>query len=160
MQALSKGQEMAKSDQVIPLDVYEELQALILERFGTDWTTNTTENRRFATSLTSLIQVTDGMHLIEPPETRDGQINLDLWVEYPVVDVWDADELAYSVFSRISEDIFLASRQVEDRGVRYRFITGSMEHGHIGSLHLTGPHAKELVDIYHLRSLQGQSFHA
>lgn len=151
---------MANPGQVVPTRIYEELQALIIERFGAEWTSDSTENKRFLTTMTSVIQLADGMHLIEPPETKDGLVNFDLWVEYPVVDVWDADELAFSVFSQISEDIFLSSRQIEERGVRYRFITGSMEHGHVGSLHLTGPNAMEFVDIYRMRITQGHHYHA
>lgn len=151
---------MANSGQVVPTHIYEELQALMVERFGNEWVSDTAENKRFITTMTSAIQLSDGMHLIEQPETKDGKVNFDLWVEYPVVDVWDADELAFSVFSQIAEDIFLSSRQVEDRGVRYRFITGSMEHGHMGSLHLTGPNAMEFVDVYKMRITQGQHYHA
>jgi hypothetical protein len=160
MQSLSKGQDMANTGQVVPTRIYDELQALVLERFGEEWAKDATEIKRFVTTMTSVIQLAEGMHLIEPPETKDGQVNFDLWVEYPVVDVWDADELAFSVFSQIAEDIFLSSRQVEDRGVRYRFITGSMETGHIGSLHLTGPNAMEFVDVYRMRITQGQHYHA
>ena len=151
---------MGNAGQVLPTHIFEELKALMIERFGDEWVNNATENKRFVTELTSAIQLSDGMHLIEKPETKDGQVNFDLWVEYPVMDVWDADELAFGVFSQITEDIFLSSRQVEDRGVRYRFITGSMEHGYIGSLHLTGPNAMEFVDVYRMRITQGQHYHA
>ena len=151
---------MANTGQVVPTRIYNELQALIVERFGEEWIKDATENKRFVTTMTSVIQLAEGMHLIQPPESRDGHVNFELWVEYPVTDVWDADELAFSVFSEIAEDIFLSSRQVEDRGVRYRFITGSMENGHVGSLHLTGPNAKEFVDVYRMRITQGQHYHA
>lgn len=151
---------MVESGHVTPTHLYDELETLILDRFGENWANDKTETRRFLTTVTSVIQTSDGMHLIEKPEPGEGRLNFDLWVEYPVIDVWDADELAFSVFSEISEDIFLSSRQVEDRGVRYRFITGSMENGHRGSLHLTGPNAMELVNMYRMKITQGQRYHA
>lgn len=151
---------MGQGGQIIPHKMYEELEALILERFGRDWASNKKENRRFLTTVTSLIETSDEMHLIERPEVKEGRLDFDLWVEYPVADVWDADELAFSIFSQIAEDIFLSSRQVEERGVRYRFITGSMDNGHLGSLHLTGPNAMDLVNLYRMKITQGERYHA
>lgn len=151
---------MGKGGQVIPADLYDELEALILERFGPDWMSDRKENRRFLTSVTSVIESSEDMHLIERPEVGNNPLDFDLWVEFPVADVWDADELAFSIFSQIAEDIFLSTRQVEERGVRYRFITGSMDNGHRGSLHLTGPNAMDLVNLYRMKITQGERYHA
>lgn len=151
---------MGQGGQVIPNQLYEEMEALILQRFGDDWANDKKERRRFLTSVTSVIETSTEMHLIEKPEPDEGRIDFDLWVEYPVADVWDADELAFSIFSQIADDIFLSSRQVEERGVRYRFITGSMDNGHLGSLHLTGPNAMDFVNLYRMKITQGERYHA
>ncbi len=151
---------MSNKGQVLPAHLYDELLAIVIERFGEGWSTDSTQNKHFMNAMTSVIQTSEGMHLISPPEVEDGRMNFDLWVEYPVDDVWDADELAYAVFSQVAEDIFVSSRQVEEKGVRYRFVTGTMENGHQGSLHFTGPHAKEFADIYRMRITQGHHFHA
>src|SRR5699024_4505948 len=155
-----KGNQMSNKRQVLPAHLYDELLEIVLERFGEERPTGSTENKRFMTAMSSVIQTSQGMHLITSPEVEDGKMNFDLWVEYPVDDVWEADELAYEVFSQVAEDIFVSTRQVEDKGVRYRFVTGTMENGHQGSLHFTGPHAKEFADIYRMRITQGHRYHA
>lgn len=146
--------------QALPGNVYDELVQLMLERFGDHWATDKKQNGQFVTAVTAVIQTSEGVHLIGQPQPEKNSTNFDLWVEHPVEDVWEADELAFSVFSQVAEDIFLSSRQVEARGVRYRFVTGTMENGHMGSLHFMGPHAKELADIYHMRITQGHRYHA
>lgn len=151
---------LGQGGQIIPNQMYEELEALILQRFGEEWTSNKKENRRFLTTMTSVIESSGEMHLIERPELADGRYDFDLWVDFPVADVWDADELAFSIFSQIADDIFLSSRQVEERGVRYRFITGSMDNGHRGSLHLTGPNAMDMVNLYRMKVTQSERYHA
>jgi hypothetical protein len=151
---------MSAKRQALPSDVFDEMLRLLLERYGEDWITDSSQNRQFVTATTSVVQTADGMHLIGQPESEQNSMDFNLWVEHPVEDVWEADELAFTVFSQIAEDIFLSSRQIEDRGVRYRFVTGSMDRGHLGSLNFTGPHAKEFVDIYRMRITRGQHYHA
>lgn len=151
---------MPASNKALPSDVFDELVQLLLQRYGEDWIRDATQNHQFASTASSVMHTADGMHLISKPDFEQNSMDFNLWIEHPVEDVWETDELAFAVFSQIAEDIFIASRQIEDRGVRYRFITGTMESGHLASLHFTGPHAKEFVDIYRMRSIRGQHYHA
>ncbi len=151
---------MAIKGSTLPSEIFDEVVRMLLERYGEDWIADSVQNAHFLTATTSVVQTAEGMHLIGTPEAEQNEMTFNLWVEHPVEDVWEADELAFSVFSQIAEDIFLSSRQIEERGVRYRFLTGSMENGHLGSLNFTGPHAKEFVDIYRMRSIRGQHYHA
>lgn len=146
--------------QALPSEVYEEIEALVLERFADDWSTDKTRQNHFLSAMNGIIQSSDGVHLIGKPETNEKGINFNLWLEYPVEDMWDADDLAYSIFGQVAEDIFLATREVVEGGVRYRFLTGTMENGHRGSINLTGPHAREFVNLYRLRVTEGRHYHA
>lgn len=146
--------------QALPSEVYEEIEALVLERFAEDWSTDKTRQNHFLSAMHSIIQTSDGVHLIGKPETGETGITFNLWLEYPVEDMWDADDLAYSIFGQVAEDIFLATREIVENGVRYRFLTGTMENGHRGSLNLTGPHAREFVNLYRLRVTEGRHYHA
>jgi hypothetical protein len=156
----TKEEHMSVKGQALPSDVFDEIVRLLLERYGDEWITDNVQNGHFVTAMTSVVQTAEGMHLIGKPDSEHNSMDFNLWVEHPVEDVWEADELAFGVFSQIAEDIFLASRQIEERGVRYRFVTGSMDNGHLGSLNFTGPHAKEFVDIYRMRITRGQHYHA
>lgn len=146
--------------QALPSEVYEEIEALVLERFADDWATDKTRQNHFLSAMNGIIQSSDGVHLIGKPVTGEKGITFNLWLEYPVEDVWDADDLAYSIFGQVAEDIFLATREIVEGGVRYRFLTGTMETGHRGSLNLTGPHAREFVNLYRLRVTEGRHYHA
>ena len=146
--------------QALPSEVYEEIEALVIERFTEDWMTDKTRQNHFLSAMNGIIQSSDGVHLIGKPETGKEGITFNLWLEYPVEDMWDADDLAYSIFGQVAEDIFLATREIVEGGVRYRFLTGTMETGHRGSLNLTGPHAREFVNLYRLRVTEGRHYHA
>ena len=151
---------MSATRRALPRDVFDDLVRTLLERYGEEWIGDARQNAAFARVATSVVQTAEGMHLISEPDLKQTSLDFDVWIEHPVEDVWETDELAFAVFAEISEDIFLASRQIEERGVRYRFLTGSMENGHLGSLHFTGPHAMAFVNVYRLRSIKGQQFHA
>lgn len=146
--------------QALPSEVYEEIEALVLERFAEDWATDKTRVNHFLSAMNGIIQSSDGVHLIGKPETGDDGVVFNLWLEFPVEDMWDADDLAYSIFGQVAEDIFIATRQIVEGGVRYRFLTGTMENGHRGSLNLTGPHAREFVSLYRMRVTEGRHYHA
>jgi hypothetical protein len=146
--------------QALPSEVYEEIEALVIDRFEDGWVTNKTRNGLFLSAMNGIIQTSDGVHLIGKPETGEDGMTFNLWLEYPVEDMWDADDLVYSIFSQVAEDIFLSTREVVEGGVRYRFLTGTMETGHRGTLNLTGPHAKEFVSLYRMRVTEGPRYHA
>jgi hypothetical protein len=146
--------------QALPSEVYEEIEALVLERFADDWTGDRTRANHFLSAMNGIIQSSDGVHLIGKPETGDEGVVFNLWLEFPVEDMWDADDLAFSIFGQVAEDIFISTREIVEGGVRYRFLTGTMENGHRGSLNLTGPHAREFVNLYRMRVTEGRHYHA
>jgi hypothetical protein len=146
--------------QALPSEVYEEIEALVLERFAEDWASDKTRVNHFLSAMNGIIQSSDGVHLIGKPETGEDGVVFNLWLEFPVEDMWDADDLAFSIFGQVAEDIFIATREIVEGGVRYRFLTGTMENGHRGSLNLTGPHAREFVNLYRMRVTEGRHYHA
>jgi hypothetical protein len=151
---------MTSDDSALPERVFDELVDVLIKRYGEDWITNANANQAFSRGTASLLHDADGVHLIGEPEYEQKSHNFNLWVDFPVEDVYAADELAFSLFSHIAEDIFLSTRIFEDKGVRYRFVTGTAEDGHLGSFNLTGPHAMEFVNIHKLRMSRGLQFNA
>ncbi len=85
---------------------------------------------------------------------------LPFWLDEPIPDLMRADQLAYDVFGRISEDFFYTERRVETKGIRYPFVTGSSRHGHVGSVLLAGPNATAFAERHHLRTTGGTGFQA
>ncbi|HLU34338.1 MAG TPA: hypothetical protein VKZ61_01110 [Thermomicrobiales bacterium] len=146
--------------QALPSEIYDEIEAMVIERFDEAWLTDKTVHGHFVSAMNGIIQSSDGVHLIGKPESGDAGTTFNLWLEYPVEEMWDADDLAFSIFGQVAEDIFISTREIVEGGVRYRFLTGTMENGHRGSLNLTGPHAKEFVHLYRLRVTEGRLYHA
>jgi hypothetical protein len=129
-------------------------------RYGEDWARDEEANLRFSVDAEQLIRDVDGAHLIGDAELVDGAVTLRVWVDYPIRDLMTADQLAYEIFGRLSEDLFYTERRFEGKEVKYPFVTGSASHGHIGALVLSGPHAADFADRHHVRTSGGLRYHA
>ncbi|HET8521608.1 MAG TPA: hypothetical protein VFL82_00135 [Thermomicrobiales bacterium] len=139
----------------------DDIVAMMRERYGREWDQDAHANVQFSFDAAILLRDIDGAHLIGEPEIDDGKVTLNIWVDFPLDDLIGADELAYEIFSRFSEDLFFSERKFELNGIRYTFVTGSAQHGHSGSLLLAGPHAADFAKRHqdHL-AMDGVKFHA
>lgn len=135
------------------------IQALRV-RYGDNWANDEEANLRFSVDAEQLIRDVDGAHLIGDPEVEDGSVTLRVWVDFPIRDLMTADQLAYEIFGRLSEELFYTERRFEGKEVKYPFVTGSANHGHIGALVLSGPHAADFADRHHVRITGGMTFQA
>ncbi len=142
----------------------EEVFGLVVEtvrkRFGEGWTANEMAKRQFNAGVTYAMQAVDGVHLMGEPEEDHDTLVFNVWVDFPVVDLLDADELAFEIFARFSQELFICSRSFEERSIRYQFLTGSGQHGHVGSMRLTGPYAQEFVHLHRTRLDRGLNYQA
>ena len=132
----------------------------LLAQYGAEWFSDDDANARFVAESQVAFEDVDGAHMIGEPEFDDGKIEFNIWVDEPVEDILAIDQLAFDLFSRISEEIFYTERVINQRTVDYPFVTGSSRHGHIGSLVLSGPHASDFAQRHHLRTTGGPRFHA
>lgn len=138
----------------------EDVIKLLVATYGEAWTTDEEANLRFSLEAEHVLGNLEGVHLIGDAAVEDGQITLKVWVDEPIFDLLGADQLAYDIFGRLSEDIFFTERRFDDKGIRYPFVTGSLRHGHVGQLLLQGPHAAEFADRHQLRIRGDIRFHA
>jgi hypothetical protein len=129
----------------------EDVIKLLRARYGDDWTTNDEANLRFTLEVEQTLRTVTGMHLVGGPELDEGGVTLTVWVDRPIRDLMGVDQLAFDVFARISDEIFFVERRFERKGVRYTFVTGSGQHGHVGELVLTGPHVVDFAERNQLR---------
>lgn len=144
----------------IPGSVFEKIVSTLHAYYGENWTDNQMENKNFSMGAQSVFRHADGVHLIGEPEVEHGQMHFNLWIDAPVDDVLAADELAFRLFAELADDVFVCTRLIEDRGVRYRFITGNGRDGHMGSINFTGPNATDFVNLHRLRAGSGIPFNA
>jgi hypothetical protein len=140
--------------------VFKEIVELMLKRFGDDWIKDKSANRAFAVGTVSLLRDAEGIHLIGEPEVEHFSHDFNVWLDFPIDDLMVADDVAYSIFARFAEEIFVSTRVLEDHGVRYRFLTGNVLDGHLGSIHLTGTHAVEFVNMHRLKMVKGLHYNA
>ena len=139
---------------------FDDVVKTLLKHFGDDWIQDSQANRAFMTGAVSLLHDAEGIHLIGDPDVEHFSHDFNVWLDFPVDDLMVADDVAYSIFARLAEDIFVSTRILEDHGVRYRFLTGSVLDGHLGSIHLTGTHAVEFVNMHRLKMVKGLHFNA
>ena len=144
----------------LPGPVFDRIVETLKAYYGESWTENRVENRNFALGAQAAFNEAESVHLIGDPEFEKGQIHFNLWIDTVMTDVLAADELAYALFAALADDIFACSREIEDRGVRYRFITGNGKDGHLGSIHFTGPNAIDFVNMYRIRGGRGVAYNA
>jgi hypothetical protein len=137
-------------------DVIEALR----KRYGEGWAKDDEANLRFSVDVEHLLRGVEGAHLIGDPEVDDGRVTLHVWVDFPLRDLMSADQLAYEIFGRLSEEVFYAERRFEKGALRYPFVTGSARHGHVGALVFSGPHAAAFADRFRQRLAGGLRYQA
>lgn len=140
--------------------VFQEIVELMLQRFGDGWIKDSTANQAFSVGTAALLRDAEGLHLIGEPEVEHFSHDFNVWLDFPVDDLMVADDVAYSIFARFAEEIFVSTRVFEDQGVRYRFLTGSGKDGHLGSIHLTGTYAVEFVNMHRMKMVKGLHYNA
>ncbi|MDQ4100446.1 MAG: hypothetical protein M3121_08100 [Chloroflexota bacterium] len=142
---------MAPLERPLSEKMFSLLVDAVIDQLGEEWVGNDLAKRQFSAGVTYAMNAVDGVHLIgEPEEERDGT-EFNVWIDFPVVDLIEADELAFEIFARFSQELFLCARTFEERSIRYRFLTGGTQHGHVGSLIFTGPYAQEFVHLQRAR---------
>jgi hypothetical protein len=151
---------MTTREPAVTETAFGEMLDLLLERFGKDWIRNALANKAFAKGTSSILQDAEGLHLIGEPDVEHFSHDFNIWLDFPIEDLMVADDVAFSIFARLAEDIFISTRILEDHGVRYRFVTGNLIDGHLGSIHLTGTHAVEFVNMHRLKMVKGLHYNA
>jgi len=138
----------------------EDVVEALRQQFGEAWAQNDEENLRFSVDVEHLLREVDGAHLMGDPDVEDGRVTLRVWVDFPLRDLMSADQLAYEIFGKVSEEFFCAERRFAGAELRYPFVTGSPRHGHIGTLVLSGPHAAAFAERFQQRVVGGARYHA
>lgn len=140
--------------------VLEAVIKTLLQEYGNEWLSDEDANDRFLAESMVVLSDVEGAHLISDPSIAEGRVQIHIWVDEPLIDILAADQLAFDLFSRISEELFYAERVVHQKTVDYRFVTGSARHGHAGSIVLAGPHAADFAQRFQVRTTGGTHFHA
>jgi hypothetical protein len=140
--------------------VVESVIKTLLQEYGEEWLSDGDANERFVAESHIVLSDVDGAHLIGDPSVEDGRVKINIWVDEPLADILAADQLAFDLFSRISEELFYTERVIDQKTVNYPFVTGSARHGHAGAIVLSGPHAADFAQRFQVRTTGSTRFHA
>ncbi len=151
---------MVNDERLMPSALFGMMHELIKERLGEDWATGSPSVDEFMATLAINAQSLDGVHLVGEPELFQGEVRLTLWIDFPVIDLGDVDEVAFELFGRVAPEMLLSTRTVGERTMEYRFLAGSLESGHVGELELIGPYVAEFARLHGLRRADHHRFHA
>lgn len=134
-----------------PAALFGAMRDLVRERLGEGWTAASPSIEAFTALLAINAQTLEGVHLVGEPSVVDGVIHLTLWIDYPVTELADFDEVAFELFGRVSPELLLSARSVDEQTIVYRFLAGNVEFGHAGELELVGPFVAEYARLHGLR---------
>lgn len=140
--------------------MFDDVVKILCDRYGDQWTSDEDANIRFSLEAEFLMRGVEGAHLIGEPTLDEEATTLTVWVDFPLTDLMITDELAFEILGRLSEDVFYSERHIEARTIRYRFVTGTAKHGHVGSLVFAGPHAAAFASAIFQKTSNGVRYHA
>jgi hypothetical protein len=138
----------------------ETVIAALVQAYGSDWLKHDEANERFVAESQIVLSEVEGAHVIGDPSLDEDRVTINIWVDEPLEDILSADQLAFDLFSRISEELFFTERIIQQRTVDYPFVTGSQRHGHAGALVLSGPHAADFAQRFQVRTTGGTRYQA
>jgi hypothetical protein len=157
---LAEDQNDATYTPSAPMSAVQTLVEAMRVQHGESWGADEEANLRFTLNASSSLKNIDGAHLIGEPEIEENELKMTFWLDFAVDDLMTVDQLVFDIFARISDEIFLSERLLEQKAIRYNFVTGTDRHGHVGSLVLAGPYASDFVDRERVRTTGAVRFHA
>jgi hypothetical protein len=157
---LAEDQNDAAFTPAAPVSAIQTLVEAMRVQHGETWGTDEEANLRFSLNAITSLKDVEGAHLIGEPEVDGSELTMTFWLDFAVDDLMTVDQLAFDIFARISDEVFLSERRLDQKTIRYRFVTGSDRHGHVGSLVLAGPYATDFVDRERVRTTGAVRFHA
>lgn len=151
---------MVNDERLMPSALFGFMHEAIKERLGEEWASVSPASEEFIATLAINAQTLDGVHLVGEPELFQSTVRLTLWIDFPIIDLGDVDEVAFELFGRVAPEVLLSTRSVGERTMEYRFLAGSVEAGHLGELELVGPYVAEFARLHGLRRDDDHRYHA
>lgn len=151
---------MDNDAQLKPAALFSLMHDLVKERLGESWSAGSPSIEEFTAVLAINAQTLDGVHLAGEPALHDGVVHLTLWIDVPVIELGDIDEIAFELFGRVSPELLLSARSIDERTIVYRFLAGNVESGHVGELELIGPYVGEFARLHGLHQPHRRRYEA
>lgn len=104
----------------------------------------------------------EGVYIATDPEHDDQQgVRVQLWVDHDDLDLMVADDVVSETLRGLGDrEILVVCRTFEDDGIHYRFASGSVDVGLVGTIELVGPYARDVARLARIGSGQPLGFSA
>jgi hypothetical protein len=137
-----------------------EIVARLRETFGEAWGNDRALDLEFAEQMAAALGDIDGIHLAGLPERDGDRLLFRCWIDEPLGDLIEADQLALAVLAMVCGELLFTERRFVATELVYDFATGSAEEGHIGALEFAGPHAAEFIERFRQRTAGSATYQA
>ena len=114
--------------------------------------------RRIRESVSGL----DGIYIAADLDHDDHRgVRVQLWVDLEDLDLYLADDVVSETLRGLGDrEILVVCRTFEDDGIHYRFASGSVDVGLVGTVMLVGPYARDVARLARIGSGQPLEFSA
>jgi hypothetical protein len=146
----------------MPDQLYDAALRGIRESLGPKWGRPARSLRHVHLGVRQAVSEMDGVHVASEFE-RDGDrgIALQLWVDRDDLDLSLADDIVSEVLCGLGDREFLVvCRTFERDGLHYRFATGTVDAGLVGTVMLVGPYARDVSHLAQIGRGQPRGFSA
>ena len=132
----------------LPEHLYNALLASIRTTLGNDWGTSDTPQAAQARKIRESLKQLGDAYMVGDPEQDQLGLHVDVWVDLAELDPEIADAVAAEALHGLgSQEILILCRAYEEDGIRYRFASGTVDAGVIGSVRLVGPYARDVAQL-------------
>ncbi|CAN5340334.1 hypothetical protein BH24CHL2_BH24CHL2_4080 [soil metagenome] len=145
----------------IPEHLYDALVATIRATLGNDWGVAKRPQNVHVRQIRERLKTLTGAYMAGNPELDQHGLHIEVWVDFSELDPSRADTVAVEVLDGLgAQEVLLLCRSYEEEGIRYRFASGTMDAGVIGSMRLIGPNARDIARLGQIGSGQSTEFSA
>ncbi len=145
----------------MPDHLYNALVASIRATLGNEWGVADKPQVAPARQIRERLKELGGAYMVGQPQQDQHGLRIDVWVDVAELDPIVADTVATEALHGLGgQEILVLCRAWEDDGIRYRFASGTIDAGVIGSVRLIGPYARDIARLGRLGSGQVTGFSA
>lgn len=145
----------------MPEHLYEALVASIRATLGSDWGVARKPQNLHVRQIRERLKGLTGTYMSGSPEQDQHGLHIQIWVDFSELDPSHADTVALELLDGLgAQEILLLCRSYEEDCIRYRFASGTMNAGVIGSMRLIGPNARDIARLGRIGSGQTTGFSA
>jgi hypothetical protein len=146
----------------MPEHLYETVLAALRGSLGARWGRPVDGMRAAIRRIRETVESLEGVYVASDLD-HDAQrgVIAPLWVDIEDLDLFLADDIVSETLRGLGDrEILIVCRTFEDDGIHYRFATGSVDSGLIGTIVLVGPYARDLARLARIGSGQALQFSA